>query len=375
MSAPTEKRTPRILVAPDSFKGSISAASAALALARGVQRAAPGAIVDICPLADGGEGTLDALLVAKSGVGRTTRVSGPLGQRVTARWGSFADGLAVVEAAQAAGLELVPTSERDPGIATTFGVGELACEALESGASTLMITLGGTATMDLGSGMAQALGVEFDGGVRPMAGAALEGVRRIDTTRLDPRLKNVSLVVAVDVDNPLLGAEGAARTYGPQKGATPAHVEAFERGFSHVATLLGDPGDRPGDGAAGGAAYLLRMLLGAKVELGAGLVQAAVGFASRLADADLVVTGEGRLDHQTARGKVVCAVGRAAKLANVPVVAVAGAVRDDARPLYEEGVDAWFSICDGPLTEADARARAPALLEKVAENIVRLRFR
>lgn len=372
---PASPGKPRILVAPDSFKGSISAANAALALARGVQRAAPGAVIDICPLADGGEGTLDALLVAKSGMGRTARVSGPLGQRVTARWGSFAGGLAVVEAAQAAGLELVPTSERDPGIATTFGVGELASEALESGASTLMITLGGTATMDLGTGMAQALGVEFDGGVRPMAGAALEGVRRIEAAGLDPRLKNVSLVVAVDVDNPLLGAEGAARTYGPQKGATPAQVDALERGFSHVATLLGDPGDRPGDGAAGGAAYLLRTLLGAKVELGADLVQAAVGFAVRLADSDLVITGEGRLDGQTARGKVVGAVGRAAKLARVPVVAVAGAVHDDARPLYDEGVDAWFSICDGPLAEADARAHAPALLEKVAENIVRLRFR
>jgi glycerate kinase len=370
----SEKRV-RVLVAPDSFKGSISAANAALALARGVQRAAPNSVVDICPLADGGEGTLDALLVAKSGVGRTVRVSGPLGQRVTARWGSFADGLAVVEAAQAAGLELVPTSQRDPGIATTFGVGELALEALGSGASTLMITLGGTATMDLGSGMAQALGVEFDGGVRPMAGAALEGVRRIDTTGLDPRFKDVTVVVAVDVENPLLGADGAARTYGPQKGATPANVEAFERGFAHIATLLGDPGDRPGDGAAGGAAFLLRTLFGAKVERGAELVQAAVGLASRLEGTDLVITGEGRLDAQTARGKVVCAVGRAAKVANVPVVAVAGAVRDDARPLYDEGVDAWFSICDGPLTETDARSHAASLLEKVAENIVRLRFR
>lgn len=374
MSDLSEKRA-HVLVAPDGFKGSISAANAALALARGVQRALPNAVVDICPLADGGEGTLDALLVAKSGVGRTVRVSGPLGQRVTARWGSFADGLAVVEAAQAAGLELVPTSERDPGIATTFGVGELALAALESGASTLMITLGGTATMDLGSGMAQALGVEFDGGVRPMAGAALEGVRRIDATRLDLRLKGVTLVAAVDVDNPLLGNHGAARTYGPQKGATPANVEAFERGFAHIATLLGDPGDRPGDGAAGGAAFLLRTLFGAKVERGAELVQAAVGFGQRVAGTDLVITGEGRLDAQTARGKVVCAVGQAAKAANVPVVAVAGAVRDDARPLYDEGVHAWFSICDGPLTEREARDYAPDLLEKVAENIVRLRFR
>jgi glycerate kinase len=368
-------QAPRILVAPDSFKGSVSATEAARAIARGIRRVSPSAFVDVCPLADGGEGTLDVLLVAKSGVERTARVSGPFGQRVTARWGSFADGLAVVEAAQAAGLELAPASERDPTIATTFGVGELVSEALESGASTLMITLGGTATMDLGSGMAQCLGVEFDGGVRPMVGAALQGVRRIDSTGLDRRLKNISVVVAADVDNPLLGADGAAPTYGPQKGATPSQVETLERGFSHVAGLVGDPGNRPGDGAAGGAAYLLRTLLGAEVERGAELVQAATGFASRLAAADLVITGEGRLDGQTARGKVVCAVGRAAKIANVPVVAVAGAVLDDARPLYDEGIDAWFSICDGPLPEPDARARAPVLLEKVAENIVRLRFR
>ena len=369
------KRAPRVLVAPDSFKGSVSAPDAARAIARGILRGAPGAIVDVCPLADGGEGTLDALLVAMNGTARTASVAGPHGQRVTARWGSFADGLAVVEAAQAAGLELVPSSERDPGVATTFGVGELVREALESGARTVMVTLGGTATMDLGSGMAQALGVEFDGGARPMGGAALERVRRIDTARLDHRLKGVSLVVAVDVDNPLLGVDGATRTYGPQKGATPEQVEALERGFVHVAGLVGDPGDRPGDGAAGGAAFLLRTLLGGRIERGAELVQAAAGFVSRLADSDLVITGEGRLDSQTARGKVVGAVGRAAKLANVPVVAVAGAVRNDARPLYDEGVDAWFSICDRPLTEPDARAQAPALLEKVAENIVRLRFR
>jgi glycerate kinase len=366
---------PRIVVAPDSFKGSISATDAARAIARGVARVAPRAIVDLCPLADGGEGTLDALLAAKAGIARTASVTGPRGRRVTARWGSFDGGLAVVEAAQAAGLELVPDEERDPGLATTFGVGELVRETLESGARAILVTLGGTATMDLGTGMAQALGVEFDGGVVPMHGAALERVRRLDAKLLDPRLRNVSISVAVDVDNPLLGESGAARIYGPQKGARPEQIETLERGFSHVASLIGDPGDRPGDGAAGGAAYLLRTLLGARVERGAELVQAAAGFASRLADSDLVITGEGRLDGQTARGKVVCAVGRAAKMANVPVVAVAGTVRDDARPLYDEGIDAWFSICDGPLAEADARARAADLLEKSAENIVRLRFR
>jgi glycerate kinase len=375
MPAASGARKPRVLVAPDSFKGSISAADAARAIARGVERAVPSAVIDICPLADGGEGTLDAIIAAKAGTVRTASVTGPRGEHVVARWGSFEDGLAVVEAAQAAGLELVQQTMRDPTIATTFGVGELLHEALESGARTIMVTLGGTATMDVGSGLVQALGIEFEGGARPMTGSALDAVRGIDTTRLDRRVKSVTLVVAVDVDNPLLGAQGAARVYGPQKGATSEQVEALERGFLHVAGLVGDPGERPGDGAAGGAAFLLRTLLGARVERGAELVQRAVGFAKRLAGSDLVITGEGRLDGQTARGKVVCAVGRAAKAASVPVVAVAGAVLDDARPLYDEGVDSWFSICDGPLAEAEARARAPALLEKVAENIARLRFR
>jgi glycerate kinase len=173
----------------------------------------------------------------------------------------------------------------------------------------------------------------------------------------------------------LLGVAGAVRTYGPQKGATPAQLEALERGFAHLCRLLGAPGDRPGDGAAGGLGYLSRVVIGARIEPGAALVQAAVGFGERLVDCDLVFTGEGRLDGQTAHGKVVQAVGRAAKARGVPVVALAGAVGDDARSLYSDGVDAWFSLCDGPLAEADARARAGALLEKVAENVTRLRFR
>ena len=375
MSATRHDEGPRILVAPDSFKGSLSAEEAARAIANGVRRAAPDAFVDLCPMADGGEGTLDVLLAAKGGTERTVTVTGPMGGTVSARWGSLSDGLAVVEAAEAVGLELVPTLDRDPTRASTFGVGELVRGALDSGARSVMIALGGTATMDIGSGLAQALGVEFDGGTRPMTGAALADVRRIRVDGVDPRLRTVTLLVATDVSNPLLGPDGAARVYGPQKGASPDQIDAIELAFAHVSRLIGDAGLEPGDGAAGGAAFLLRTLLGARVVEGASLVMNAVRFDERLEGIDLVLTGEGRLDGQTARGKVVGAVGRAARARRVPVVGLAGAIGDDARSLHAMGVDAWFSLCDRPLDEHAARANAAALLENLAENGVRLRFR
>lgn len=361
----------RILVAPDSFKGSIAAIDAARAIERGVLRALPDAEVDACPLADGGEGTLDVLARAKGGEIRTTRVHGSRGTPVWARWALLSDGSAIVEAAEAVGLELVPKGERNPMALGTFGVGELILEALGAGARSVVVALGGTGTVDLGAGLAQALGVEFEGAGHPITAADLGAVRNVDRSRVDPRVKTAELRVAVDVDNPLLGTRGAAAVYAPQKGATPEQVAALERSFSHIERLVGDPGNCPGDGAAGGMAYLLRSLFGATLESGAALVQCAVGFSERLKGVDLVLTGEGRVDGQTAQGKVVAAVGRAAKAAGVPAVALAGSIRDDARILYDQGIAAMFSLCDGPVTEAEAKARAAPLLEKLSENVVR----
>lgn len=365
---------PKVLVAPDSFKGSLTAANAAGAIRRGILRALPSAIVDACPLADGGEGTLDVLLGTKGGAARSRTVTGPRRGAVSARWGSFPDGLAVVEAAQAIGLELVPEADRHPLEASSYGVGELVRDALDGGARSILVALGGTATMDLGTGMAQALGVEFDGGSRPMTGGALSSVTRVRTEGIDPRLRGVPIRIAADVSNPLCGELGAPRTYGPQKGATPEEIETLEREFSRIAALVGDKGEVPGDGAAGGIAFLLRALFGGRVVNGAALVMDAVSFESRLDGADLVVTGEGRVDDQTVHGKVVWAVGKAARRRGVPVVALCGAVGNGTPALYE-GIDAFFSLCDRPMDETAARTNAASLLENLAENVARLRFR
>jgi len=326
-------------------------------------------------VADGGEGTLAVLLSAAGGTVETACVRGPLGGAVNARWGRFPDGLAVIEAAEAIGLELVPKQQRDPTSTSSFGVGELILAALESGVRSVTVAVGGTATMDLGTGMAQALGVEFAGGADRMTGAALLGVRSVGLGGLDPRLKSVALRVAVDVKNPLLGAQGAARTYGPQKGGTPEQIEALERGFRHLSALIGDDGRQPGDGAAGGIAYLMRTLFGAEVVSGATLVMDATGFEQRLEGADLVVTGEGRFDAQTAQGKVVHAVAHAAHAKGIPVVAISGSFSGDGHVLHDQGVVACFSICNGPMDERAALSNAATLLAQAAENVARLRYR
>jgi glycerate kinase len=319
----------RVLVAPDKFKGSLTAAEAARAIARGVRAAGAEAIE--LPVADGGEGTLDALVHGAGGTVMGVIARGPMGVPVRAHLGRLADGTGVVEMAQASGLRLVPERERDPLRATSRGTGELIRGALARMPPAIIVALGGSATVDGGTGLAAALGVRFlgeDG--RPVAdgGGALERLAKIDASRLDERLGSVRLVAAADVASPLLGPRGAARAFGPQKGATPSDVEALEHGLGLLAERLkidlrADVAGLPGAGAAGGAGAMLAAL-GAEIRPGIDVVLETLRFDQRVAAADLVLTGEGRLDETSLAGKAPVGVARVARTAGVGCVALAG---------------------------------------------------
>ena len=365
----------RVLVAPDSFKGSLTAVEAAAAIARGVALACPGAEVRSLPLSDGGEGVVDALLRARGGVTHSVRVTGPLGAPVDASWAMLGDGeTATIESASAIGLALVPPGRRTPLETTTAGVGELVAAALAAGARHIIVGLGGTATIDGGAGMAEKLGVVFDGAGAPLTGGRLGLLGAVDTSARDPRLAGIRLRALTDVDNPLTGAEGAARTYGPQKGATESDVAVLDEALLHLARLVGDPGVSPGDGAAGGLGYGLRVLLGGTLSSGIDFVLDECGFDESVEGCDLVLIGEGRLDAQTAHGKVVAGVSARCRARGVPVIALVGAIGADAdvETLRERGLTAAFSLCSGPLSEKDAMARAPALLAALAGNVLRV---
>jgi glycerate kinase len=327
----------RVLAAPDKFRGTATALEAARAIADGWRRARPRDRVEEVPLADGGEGTLDALVEALRGRRVPADVTGPLGGPVSAQFGlvDAAGGLtAVVEMAQASGFALVPRDRRDPTVTTTLGTGELVLAACsqEPPPASVIVCIGGSATNDGGAGMAQALGVRLlDAGGRELGpgGAALAALDRIDASGLDERVRAVRFVVATDVDNPLVGRQGASAVYGPQKGATPEDVAVLDAALDHFADVvrrdLGvDVRDRPGAGAAGGLGAGLMAFLGAEVRPGVDVVMDAVGFARRVAWADLVLTGEGKLDRQSLRGKVPAGVLAAARRAGKPVAVVCG---------------------------------------------------
>jgi glycerate kinase len=324
----------RILVAPDKFRGTLSALQAAEAIEAGWRRVRPDDDLDIVPMADGGEGTLAAMVAAGAGTTRTIRVTGPLGDPVDAPLGLLDDGhrLAVVECASASGLALISSSRRDVARATSTGTGELMLEALDAGAGRILVCLGGSAMNDGGTGMAGALGVRFldvQGRELRPGGAALLELVRIDATSLDPRLGHVRVVGATDVDNPLTGPSGASAVFGPQKGATPQDVLLLDRALGHLAAVVQrDLGvsrnDEPGAGAAGGLGFGLLAFCAARLRPGIDVVMEAVGFEGRLSDADLVITGEGSLDTQSLRGKVPAGILRAAELGRVPVAVVCG---------------------------------------------------
>jgi glycerate kinase len=306
----------------------------------------------------------------------TATVTGPLGSPVNARFLLLPDSVtAVIEAAEAVGLGLVAESARGPARTTTRGVGELMLEASSLGASRIIVGLGGTGTIDGGAGMAAALGVRFDGVPTPLTGGSLSLLRAIDVASRDPCIARTEIIAACDVDNPLCGEDGAAHAYGPQKGATPEDVAVLSAALERLAVVAGRPGSELGDGAAGGLGYGLRVFAGARCTHGIDFVLDAVALDDLLTDTDLVLTGEGRLDGGSARGKVISGVSARCRARGVPVVALVGAVGEGARAVYERGLDAVFSICNRPLSDSEAHARAPELLENVAENVVRLACR
>jgi len=375
----------RILLAPDSFKGSLSAPDVCDALAEGLRRVLPHASLRALPLADGGEGFSDALMAARGGRWQEVLVVGPLAAeqpQVQARLGWLDGHTAVLEMASASGLPLVSPQRPDPLRTTSYGTGELIAAALAAGARHLIVGLGGSATNDLGAGMAQALGVRFlraDGTKvgAPLRGADLASVEAIDLAGLHPALAGCRLQLACDVDNPLLGPRGATAVFGPQKGGTAESLARLERDLARLSALLeaavGRPvASVPGAGAAGGMAAMLLALGQADLRPGIALVLEASGFDAALADADLVITGEGRLDGQSADGKTVSGVARAAAAAGVPVVAIGGAIGPGAEALYPLGVSGLLSLVPGPMGLQEAMDRTPELLADAAERLLRL---
>jgi glycerate kinase len=328
-------RRVRVLVAPDKFRGTLTAAQAAEAIRAGWWRERPDDALDLVPMADGGEGTMQALVYALGGAIERVEVTGPLGDPVRAAFG-MAPGaggpLGIVEMALASGLDLVPERRRDPGRTTTRGTGELMRAALDRGAARLLVCLGGSATNDGGAGMAAALGVRFldgDGRDLPRGGEALVGLARIDVSGVHPALARALVIGACDVDNPLTGPAGASAVYGPQKGASPEQVLLLDRALGHLASVvhrdLGtDPHEEPGAGAAGGLGFGLLAFCGARLRRGVEVVMDAVGVRERVRGCDLAITGEGSLDEQSLRGKVPAGVIGAAEDAGVPVAVVCG---------------------------------------------------
>jgi glycerate 2-kinase len=371
----------RVVVAPDSFKGSATALAVAEAIERGVRAVFPGAEVVKVPIADGGEGTVDALVVATKGRIEERTVRGPLGEPVRARWGVLGDGAtAVLEMAAASGLPLVPKERRDPRVTTTYGTGELVRAALDAGLAKLFVGIGGSATNDGGTGLARALGARFldeAGKELPEGGAALARLARIDLAGLDPRLARAQVTVACDVDNPLTGPRGASAVYGPQKGATPQMVKELDAALGRYAEVARaatgrDVAGEPGAGAAGGLGAGLLFFTPARLRPGVSIVLETTGFDALVKAADLVITGEGRTDFQTAMGKAPVGVAAAAKRHGVPVVCLSGGLGDGADDVLSRGIDALASIVPGPMTLEECMARGPELVEAAAVRLCRL---
>jgi len=370
----------RIIVAPNAFKGSLTAVQAAEAMRAGILAADPGCRVTAVPVADGGDGLVEVMLEGMGGQAVETTVTGPRFEAVTAPFCLVsAENLAVVEMARASGLALLPASQHDPMETTTYGTGELILSAMEYGARRIIVGIGGSATCDGGIGMAAALGYRFlnaDGeAVRPVGGE-LHAIATIDRSGVDARIAGLDVAAACDVTNPLTGPEGAARVYGPQKGATPEAVDRLDDGLAHLARVIRrdlgvDILELPGSGAAGGLGGGLRAFLNAELKTGIDLVLDVVGLERHLTGADLVITAEGQIDGQTRFNKAPAGVARMARRAGVPCIAVCGAVGREIGALHDIGIDAVFSICSGPQTLEESMLAAATLLSRSTEQVVR----
>ena len=373
----------KVVVAIDSLKGSLSSIEAGMAIRDGILAAKPDAEVIVKPLADGGEGTTDALIEGMNGKRIDLTVTGPMHSPVDAYYGYLADShTAVMEMASAAGITLVPAEEKNPLLATSYGVGEMMNDALQKGCRNFIIGIGGSATNDGGIGMLKALGVHFldeNGEDVGEGGQALAKVTQIDISGLNPLLKECQIQVACDVNNPLCGENGSTYVYGPQKGVTEDMKKQLDNDMAHFAsvtseTLGNDYRDTPGAGAAGGLGFAFLSYIGAALTPGIELILNAVGLAQELSDADVVVTGEGRLDFQTAMGKAPVGVARLAKKYHAKVIAFAGSVTKEASACNKEGIDAFFPILRSVCTLAEAMdpVNAKANITAATEQVFRL---
>ena len=378
----------KIVIAPDSFKESLSACEVAEAIAAGFKPIFPDACYVLLPMADGGEGTVAALVAATAGREVSVTVTGPLGEPVQATFGLLGKGLpgqgrpgggqsAVIEMAAASGLQLVAPERRNPRLTTTYGTGELIRAALDLGVEELIFGIGGSATNDGGAGMLAALGARLlkaDGSELEPGGAALAELARIDLSALDPRLQAVRIRVACDVDNPLCGPLGASAIFGPQKGATAAMVAELDLALANYARCIEQLtgrqiSDTPGAGAGGGIGAAFVALLGARLEPGIELVMTALDLASAVAEADLVITAEGRLDGQSRAGKTPVGVARCAKRFGKPVIAIGGALGEGSELLYAEGIDAMFAALPAIMTLDQALMSARKNLTRTARDV------
>ncbi|MBL7006127.1 MAG: glycerate kinase [Spirochaetia bacterium] len=371
----------KIIVAPDSFKGNQTALAVASAIERGMRRYDPTLEIIKIPMADGGEGTVEAAASAAAGKIITAAVSNPLNGIVEAEYAILHDGsTAVIEMASASGLPLVPDNLKNPDKTSTFGTGELIRHALDSGCKKIILGIGGSATNDGGMGAASALGVKFldaNGRETGTTGEDMIKVASIDISRLDPRIQETDILVACDVSNPFYGSSGAAYIYGPQKGATEEQVKSLDRGLRNLAAVikksLGKTIDNiPGSGAAGGLGGGLIAFFNARLQSGIDLILDAVEFDKSLENAQLVITGEGKTDYQTAFGKVPAGVAAAAKKRGIPVVCFSGALGSKIEELYSIGITALFSTANREMTLNYAIENSLMLLEEGAENIIRL---
>lgn len=361
----------KIVIAPDSYKESLTAMEVATAIESGFQHVLPQAEYIKLPMADGGEGTVQSLVDATNGEIIHQSVTGPLGQPVDGFYGLLGDGkTAIIEMAAASGLHLVEPELRNPLLTTTYGTGELIRAVLDRGVEHIIVGIGGSATNDGGLGMAQALGIgmlDAAGNSLANGGGALADLASIDMSQLDPRLASVRLEVACDVDNPLCGVKGASHVFGPQKGATPEMVEQLDSNLNHYAHVMKvqlgkDVKEMSGAGAAGGLGAALLGLLDAELRPGIEIVMDAVDLSEVLKDADLVITGEGRIDSQTIHGKTPIGVARCAKQYQLPVIGIAGCLSTDCDVVYEHGIDAVFAVVNRSVD-------LPTALKEAAENV------
>ena len=372
----------KIILAPDSFKGNLTSLEVAIAFEKGIKRVLPRANCIKIPMADGGEGTVQSLIDGIGGEIIRKRVIGPIGQNVFARYGLLSNGTAVIEMAEASGLPLVTTRQKNPTKTTTFGTGELIIDAINKGAKKIIIGIGGSATNDGGVGMAQALGVRFldskDKEIKQHgSGGMLKKIVKIDTRETNKVLKNINIIVACDVDNPLCGRLGASYIFGPQKGATPAMVRVLDDNLKHLAKIIKqslkkDISKLKGAGAAGGLGAGLVAFAKAKMKSGVDIVIDATNLERHMKNTNLVITGEGRVDSQTAYGKTPSGVAKSARKHGIPTLVIGGGITDDAKDIFSHGIDALESACARDMSLEDAIKHSREHLANAAERAIRL---